>query len=1182
MFSGQYSQHLGENEIDELLLKEQQKENDLRKKVEQLSASTNWSLRWLFLTWVKPLEALGHHYNLQMTDLPAPIHRILSTHTVPALTEEYNKRVKQIQIEKAEKIGEIEKKLILEQDLLKKIHQNRYSMNDGKTLENKIDPIELKYQSLALHQSQKQIPIELTSPSDLKLLQQPKSPDLPLLGLENNDDNPFRHATQLSSSVSVDNLNANQEHFSKHPAIVKLNQLDKVQIGVFLEKSPQNLFQGGKEKIELSKDAKSTVSPKSHGKESGDDAKNDNSTPSDDSTVGKTTPQLINSLPYVSSTPNLIETLPNLWFTIAFAFKTTFFLLLVAEFLTYSTLLQPMLIKLLFKYFKMYKNDPKSVDTALGLLYTLPLALISYFQVFANLLRNHFSTYFSFEVCGALMTSVFMKLLRIAPYSIANNDNLSIGNITNLLSHDAQAVLHFVYRFTQLISGPIIIIAVVIMLALDFGKAALVTMTLLLLPYPLALSYMVQYFERAFLQLQDIRIKTNMNILNGLRIAKLYHWEPALQEQLLKLRQDELNMLKKLSYAIQSTDSTAHLYPFIVNFATLTTFVSINDSFSSEQVILLISYLNTLATPLQAMGEALSQTMRFQLCLHRLGAFFDKEDLPVLQNKLEHEFLEYEQIANRLRTNRLEHNFCATNPSTQHNSLQNYSKFEDAEDLITPNPFSTEFRSSSQTEPLKPYAISITNCDLYWSSFQTPFQLPVLTNITLQVKPGEIVGIISPASAGKTALLTAILGELYPCPYKAFSHLPCVQNLPTPPITVIQPNDPNYYDKNANLPVNTDNFGQNEINFPRPRLEHISPSFSFNNHIQIIPSNLIDINGKIAYCAQTPWIMNATVRDNIIMNLPYDGNKFKKVVEASALGPDLSIFADGELSIIAEGGLTLSGGQMARVQVARALYHADVSDIVILDDIFAAVDAKVAHSIFFKGVKTMLAGKAVLMALNSHYDFLQECDSIVYLDATISHPDKSIEVFDSVMEDWNGNGAKNETKNNTQSLTPSQLSIYNTLNDHFWIRFYQYSYLQQKYMLNKLKNQYDDYILENKTRKADSFFYKITSLFNSNSSTSSSLLTSGTNSDSSSNSDNGPDYGHTLDELGSQNDHNYQTNQLLHSLPPPNRMIPLDELNSVDISNGYRPPTTIYFQGSFADLIALKLPLLFGHTFSNL
>ncbi|KAK8114712.1 ABC transporter [Apiospora kogelbergensis] len=102
----------------------------------------------------------------------------------------------------------------------------------------------------------------------------------------------------------------------------------------------------------------------------------------------------------------------------------------------------------------------------------------------------------------------------------------------------------------------------------------------------------------------------------------------------------------------------------------------------------------------------------------------------------------------------------------------------------------------------------------------------------------------------------------------------------------------------------------------------------------------------IGYCAQAPWLQNMSIRENILFCAPYEPERYRKVLEACALTQDLAGFKHGDLTDIGEGGVGLSGGQKARVALARAVYSQ--SRILLLDDPLAPLDHNTAESIVQK------------------------------------------------------------------------------------------------------------------------------------------------------------------------------------------------------------------------------------------
>ncbi|KAG0025921.1 hypothetical protein BGZ81_006735 [Podila clonocystis] len=130
----------------------------------------------------------------------------------------------------------------------------------------------------------------------------------------------------------------------------------------------------------------------------------------------------------------------------------------------------------------------------------------------------------------------------------------------------------------------------------------------------------------------------------------------------------------------------------------------------------------------------------------------------------------------------------------------------------------------------------------------------------------------------------------------------------------------------------------------------------------------------IGYASQTPWIQNATIRDNILFDTPFDANRYWKVVKACSLEKDLSTFAKGDLTEIGERGVNLSGGQKARLSLARSVYYN--ADIIVMDDPLSAVDAHVGKRLWEDCVLHELTGKTRIVATHQLH-VLPDVDYIV-------------------------------------------------------------------------------------------------------------------------------------------------------------------------------------------------------------
>ena len=133
------------------------------------------------------------------------------------------------------------------------------------------------------------------------------------------------------------------------------------------------------------------------------------------------------------------------------------------------------------------------------------------------------------------------------------------------------------------------------------------------------------------------------------------------------------------------------------------------------------------------------------------------------------------------------------------------------------------------------------------------------------------------------------------------------------------------------------------------------------NNLELLNDNDINsnidicVNGAISYACQDPWIMNGTIRDNIIFYNEFDEEKYEKVVNACQLKKDFESFANGDLTEIGSCGTNVSGGQRARIALARAIYKD--ADIYIFDDPISSVDTYVSMEIFHQAVIKCLPDK---------------------------------------------------------------------------------------------------------------------------------------------------------------------------------------------------------------------------------
>ncbi|KAJ3168373.1 hypothetical protein HDU87_001172 [Geranomyces variabilis] len=140
----------------------------------------------------------------------------------------------------------------------------------------------------------------------------------------------------------------------------------------------------------------------------------------------------------------------------------------------------------------------------------------------------------------------------------------------------------------------------------------------------------------------------------------------------------------------------------------------------------------------------------------------------------------------------------------------------------------------------------------------------------------------------------------------------------------------------------------------------------------------VRIHGNLGFCQQTPWIQTATVKENILFGNEYDPARLRKVVKMCSLEADIAQLGAGIETEIGEKGVNLSGGQQARLALARAVYNTEL-DIYLFDDPISALDAEVGADIFNDCLKNGLAGKTRVLVTH-HLHLMPEVDRIIVLE----------------------------------------------------------------------------------------------------------------------------------------------------------------------------------------------------------
>ena len=138
----------------------------------------------------------------------------------------------------------------------------------------------------------------------------------------------------------------------------------------------------------------------------------------------------------------------------------------------------------------------------------------------------------------------------------------------------------------------------------------------------------------------------------------------------------------------------------------------------------------------------------------------------------------------------------------------------------------------------------------------------------------------------------------------------------------------------------------------------------------------IQLSGKVSFVSQNSWILNDTIEQNILFFKPMDREKYNKIISICQLEPDLLIFPQGDQTEIGEKGVNLSGGQKARMAIARAVYND--SDIYVFDDPLSALDAYVGMNLFNQVFNDYLKDKTIIISTHA-LQYVSYFDRIFYI-----------------------------------------------------------------------------------------------------------------------------------------------------------------------------------------------------------
>ena len=461
-----------------------------------------------------------------------------------------------------------------------------------------------------------------------------------------------------------------------------------------------------------------------------------------------------------------------------------------------------------------------------------------------------------FILAGTVKTSgltvLFNKVLHLSQASLRA---ASAGKLINLVAGDLE-VYEFIAPIAALFCLPLYLIAAGFLLYWRLQGAGLLALaiTLIQLPIQKISSSFLTRIKRAAAECTDSRLKLLHNIIEGIRLIKLYAWEKPLLERVHTSRTREVNIILR-RFVLR----TVHITVFSCGHGVTLLFTFWVYSALGNEI--------TLANLMGTMSIVLS--MQFYVCSYGSLAI----DLLTM----------YHVGSGRMT------------------SL-----------LLLPD----QIQQTLSIPPDSPSAVEIRNLTAAWSAREEPVTATLqklkteetvplaLSNCNLTVPKGALCVIVGAVGSGKSTMLQAILSELH------------------------------------------------------------------------FEEGSVGVNGTLAYVEQEPWILSMTARDNILMGQEYRPEDYNRIINCCCLHEDFESMTHGDQTLIGDRGINLSGGQKARVALARAVYRQ--ADIYLLDDPLSAVDAHVAGDLFDHCISGELAGKTRILVTHQT-QFLPRADQIVVM-----------------------------------------------------------------------------------------------------------------------------------------------------------------------------------------------------------
>uniref|UniRef100_A0A672I2C0 ATP-binding cassette, sub-family C (CFTR/MRP), member 3 n=1 Tax=Salarias fasciatus TaxID=181472 RepID=A0A672I2C0_SALFA len=287
------------------------------------------------------------------------------------------------------------------------------------------------------------------------------------------------------------------------------------------------------------------------------------------------------------------------------------------------TFINPQLLRMLISF-----TNQKGVPDWWG--YTLAFLMFFTALLQTIILHHHFQYCFvtGMNVRTAVIGAIYRKALVITN---AAKRSSTVGEVVNLMSVDAQRFMDLTTFLNMLWSAPLQIVLALYFLWQNLGPSVLagVAVMVMLIPFNAVIAMKTRAFQVEQMQHKDARIKLMNEILNGIKVLKLYAWEDSFREKVLAIRQKELNVLRKTAYLGALSTMAWTSAPFLVALTSFAVYVTVdeNNVLDAEKAFVSLSLFNILRFPLNMLPQVISSIVQASVSLKRIQSFLSHDEL---------------------------------------------------------------------------------------------------------------------------------------------------------------------------------------------------------------------------------------------------------------------------------------------------------------------------------------------------------------------------------------------------------------------------------------------------------------------------------------------------------------------------------------------------------------------------